>query len=93
MLLGSQHQWCIGATDLHIVLDTSDGVPEFPRNQPVMAIVRILGVILITVAAQVVLGPPTFVGAFQLGGLQNDMAPLTEAADVVVLERMTMILG
>ena len=53
----------------------------------------ILGVILITVAAQVVLGPPTFVGAFQLGGLQNDMAPLTEAADDGMLERMLMMRG
>ena len=89
MLLVSQHQWCSGATVLHIVLDTLDGIPEFHRNRPVV----ILGVILITVAAQVVLGPPTFVGAFQLGGLQNDMAPLTEAADDGMLERMLMMLG
>ena len=58
-----------------------------------MAIVRILGVILITVAAQVVLGPPTFVGACQLGGLRNDMAPLTEAAGVGVLEVLLIMPG
>ena len=71
-------------TGVEGVLHFDDASHEKRRYLPVI----LAGVVRITVAAHVHVAPSTLVGAFQLGGLLQDMAAFAKAALDFMLEHV-----